>query len=129
MTQQNMKIWSRTQNEDDHPPLMTVAAISLEWKNMKRIFYSNKAVIYETDDTVKGLPVSLLAAVGPDSDLESVCHLCKENPLPLMLSSFNSQFENKEDISAGRKGKRSIGWQYFAQKMRNFSSWFLSFII
>jgi len=84
MSRQNIETWVKTKSEDGRSPLMTAAAISLDWKNMEGIFNVNKKLIYETDDSVTGLPVSLLAAVGPNSDLEAVYRLCKENPPALM---------------------------------------------
>ena len=73
-------------NNDDRSALMTAAAMSINWKDMKSIFNSNKVAIYDVDHPT-GLPVSLLAAVGPKSDLESVFCLIQE--LPQALPSFN----------------------------------------
>ena len=42
------------------------------------------------DDAVTGVPVCLLAAVGPNSDLESVHRLCKENLLALITLMYPS---------------------------------------
>merc|ERR1711956_37083 len=71
MTTQNMVSWTRTKNQDGRLPLMTAADISLKWRDIERIFDAHRPAIYETDDAVTGLPVSLLAAVGQGSDLES----------------------------------------------------------
>jgi len=82
-----LELWSRSKNEDDRSPLITAAVISLKWEDTKRIFDVYRPAIYETDDAVTGLSVPLLAAVGPNSDLESVYHLCKENP-PALMQAF-----------------------------------------
>ena len=95
MTTQNMESWSKTKDENCRVPLMTSAAISLDWKYMEKIFNLNRTAIYDTDDAVTGLPVSLLAAVGPNSNLESVYRLCKEYPPVLMQTSLHSPLHNK----------------------------------
>ena len=51
--------------------------MSMKWRDMESIYNVHKAAIYDIDE-VTGLPVSLLAAAGPDSDLESVYRLCRE---------------------------------------------------
>jgi len=106
MSRQNIETWSRTKSENGRSPLMTAAAISLDWKNMEDIFKANKKAIYETDKAVTGLPVSLLAAVGPNSALEAVYHLCKENPSALIRQP--SQFENEEDVDVRINRKRKF---------------------
>lgn len=94
-------------NEDNRSPLMIAATVSLKWRYMERIFNANKAAIYDIDDFVTGLPVSLLSAVGSNSDLESLYHLCKENPpaLKMMQLPHNPLIENYED-SNGRERKK-----------------------
>ena len=69
---------------------MTAAATSLKWIDMERIYNANKIAIDEMDDAVTGLPVPLLAAVDPYSDLESVYCLLNENPHALMHLSFDA---------------------------------------
>jgi len=85
MTARNRAV---SRDRDGRSPLMAAAATSLKWKDTKRIFDAYQPAIYETD-AVTGLPVSLLAAVGPSSDLESVYRLCRENPPDLMPRSCN----------------------------------------
>ena len=51
---------------------------------MKKIFLANMLAIYKTD-TWTGFPMFMLAAVGADSDLESVYRLLREYPVALKL--------------------------------------------
>lgn len=83
MTTENMKKWSRTKSKDGQLPLTTAAALSLKWTTMERIFNGNKPAIYEIDE-VTDLPISILAAVGPKCDIDSVYSLCKEHPTVLI---------------------------------------------
>ena len=46
---------------------------------MKQIFASNMPVVNEID-VLTGLPLFMLAAIGPTSDIESVYNLLKEYP-------------------------------------------------
>jgi len=85
---------------------MTAAAISFEWDIMEGIFDANKRAIYEVDDVVTGFPVFLLAAMGPQSDLESVYRLCRENPPALMQTFYHPRKESGDDIDV-RRGKRT----------------------
>lgn len=82
-----MEVWARTCNEYGRSQLMTAAAISLRWEYMERIFDAYGAAIYEID-TVTGLSVAMLAAVGPNSDIESVYRMLKEYPHALIPSYF-----------------------------------------
>jgi len=88
MTPQNMTIWSRNIDKEDRLPLVTSAALSLNWSDMDLIFAANKLAIYETDE-VTGLPLCLLAAVGQESDIESVYRLLREYPPALMHFSID----------------------------------------
>lgn len=85
ITPQNMAIWTKTRNEYGRSQLMTAAAISLKWGCMKRIFDSNSSAIYEVD-AMTGLSVAMLAAVGPNSDIESVYRISKAYPPALIPS-------------------------------------------
>ena len=59
------------------------AAVSIKWKDIKRIFEANKIAIYEKD-VVTDLSPFMLAAVGINSDLESVYRLCREYPVAII---------------------------------------------
>jgi len=88
----NMKIWGRTRNEiSGRLPLFTAAARSLTWVNVKQILAVNMPVIYDADG-LTGLRVFMLAAVGPQSNIESVYYLLKEYPSALCL--MNKQHQN-----------------------------------
>jgi len=80
----DIKKWAKTRNADSRLPLFTAAAKSLRWTDMKYIFNNNMPAIYEVDAST-GLSVFMLAAVGPDSDLESVYNLLKNNPADAAL--------------------------------------------
>jgi len=88
ITPQNMTMWSKIKDEEDRLPLATSAALSQKWSDIEPIFAANKLAIYETDE-VTGLPLCLLAAVGLDSDIESVYRLLKEYPPALMHFSLD----------------------------------------
>jgi len=73
------KRWARTSDVDGRFPLFTAAARCLQWSYMKEIFTSNMPVVNEID-VLTGLPLFMLAATGPTSDIESVYNLLKEYP-------------------------------------------------
>lgn len=49
-------------------PLFTAAARSIKWSHVKLVFGANMPVIRE-GDALTGLPLFMLAAAGPASDL------------------------------------------------------------
>merc|ERR1711935_971027 len=73
------KRWARTRDVDDRLPLFTATARCLKWSHVKQIFISNMPVVNEVD-VLTGLPLFMLAAIGPTSDIESVYNLLKEYP-------------------------------------------------
>merc|ERR1740124_866360 len=88
----NMKIWGKTRNKTSgRLPLFTAAAKSLTWVDVRQILTVNMPVIYDVDG-LTGLPVFMLAAVGPQSNIEAVYHLLKEYPSALCL--MNNQHHN-----------------------------------
>jgi len=58
--------------------------IIAEMDGMKHIFDSYRPAIEHDNDALTGLPLFTLAAVGPNSDIESVYRLLKEHPAALM---------------------------------------------
>jgi len=82
----NWKIWARMKYTDGRLPLFTAAARSLKWSQTRQIFNSNMPVINEID-VLTGLPLFMLAAAGPTSDIESVYNLLREYPSAMMLFS------------------------------------------
>ena len=83
MTRNNMEEWVKTKGQDGRLPLCTAAAASLKWKYIQLIFEANMVAIYERD-VVTGLSPFMLAAVGINSDLESVYRLCREYPVAIL---------------------------------------------
>jgi len=78
--------WGREKDEDSgRLPLCTAAARCLTWVDMQQIFSVNMSAIHEVDG-MTGLPVFVLAAAGPRSDIESVYNLLREYP-PAILSN------------------------------------------
>lgn len=76
----NIKLWARKRNKDTSRLLLcTAAAHSIKWADMEGIFIANMRAICEID-VVTGFPLFMLAAVGSKSDIESVYHLCREQP-------------------------------------------------
>jgi len=78
------KRWARTSDVDGRFPLFTAAARCLKWSYMKQIFTSNMPVVDEID-VLTGLPLFMLAATGPTSDIESVYNLLKEYPAAMNI--------------------------------------------
>jgi len=99
------KRWARTRDVDGRLPLFTAAARCLKWSYMELIFTSNMPVITEMD-VLTGLPVFMLAATGPTSDVESVYNLLKEYP-----SSINIMNNRHDKHSTERMRKR--GSEFF----------------
>jgi len=66
-------------------PLFTAAERSLKWNKMEQIFTAYMPVIQEIDD-VSGLPLFMLAAAGPASDIESVYNLLNAYPAAIGLT-------------------------------------------
>lgn len=64
--------------------LFTAAAESVRWADMKYIFDNYMSAVNEVDAST-GLSLYMLAAVGPNSNIESIYNLLKENPASLTL--------------------------------------------
>ena len=79
----NKKIWAKTRSVDGRLPLCTASITSLKWIDLKEIFLANMLAIYEIDAWT-GLPIFMLAAIGVDSDLESVYCILREHPGALL---------------------------------------------
>lgn len=79
----NINTWARTRGKDGRLPLITAAAKALKWADINRVFVANMPAVQEVDE-ITGLPLFILAAIGPTSDIESVYHLLKENPSAAM---------------------------------------------
>jgi len=75
----NVAAWAKSRNQDGRLLLCTAVAASLEWIYTKRIFEANMIAIYEKD-VMTGLSPFMLAAVGLNSDIESVYRLFREYP-------------------------------------------------
>jgi len=78
------KTWARTKGVDGRVPLLTAVGTCMHWSDTKLIFALNKPVIYEID-VLTGLPLFMLAAIGPLSKIENVYNLLKEYPPASML--------------------------------------------
>merc|ERR1712106_716584 len=76
--------WARTRNEDSRLPLFSAAAKSLRRADMECIFDNNMPAVYEVDAST-GLSLFMPAAIGPNSDIESVYNLLRENPTDPVL--------------------------------------------
>jgi len=79
----DFKRQARARNEDYRSPLCAAAVESMKWANMERIFHNHMPAIDEVD-AITGLPLYMLAAIGLDSDIESVYNLLRENPARLI---------------------------------------------
>ena len=83
------KKWARNKDKDGRLPLCIAAVKSLKWLQMKDLFAANKPAVYNID-TVTRLPVFMLTAVGPTSDIESVYNYLREHP-PAILCLNNRE--------------------------------------
>jgi len=81
----DLKTWAQTIGADSQLPLFTAARRSLKWYYTEQIFTANMPVVNEID-VLSGLPLSLLAAAGPASDLETVYNLMREAPGQIRLN-------------------------------------------
>merc|ERR1712008_327516 len=90
----------RTRDVDDRFPLFTAAARCLKWSHVKQIFISNMPVVNEID-VLSELPLFMLAAIGPTSDIESVYNLLHECP-----SGINIMNNTHDKHSTERTRKR-----------------------
>ena len=69
------RAWGRNRDEKSgRLPVCTAVARLLKWVDTQYIFSVHMTVIYGADDMV-GIPVSIIAAVGPASDIEPVYNL------------------------------------------------------
>jgi len=100
------KKWSRSIGVDGRLPLLTAAERSLKWHYTEKIFAANMPVIQETD-ALSGLPPFMLAAAGPDSDMESIYNLLKEYPALIRVTSHRH-----EHISSDITRKRGWGSKF-----------------
>merc|ERR1712008_371922 len=105
------KRWTRTRDVDGQFPLFTAAARCLKWSHMKQIFSSNMPVVNEID-VLTGLPLFMLAATGPTSDIESVYNLLKE--CPSAINIMNNRHDNHDNHST--ESTRKKGGDEFVQR-------------
>jgi len=97
-----MKTWSRTRGVDGRLPLFTAAARSLKWSYTRQIFTANMPVVDEID-VLTGLPLFMLAALGPSSDIESVYNLLRESPPA--IGTMNITKQNYSLNSSRKRGQ------------------------
>jgi len=91
------KNWGRKRDETSgRLPLFTAAARSLTWVDTRQIFAANMPAINDVDG-LTGLPVFMLAAVGPRSNIESIYNLLIEYPSAIGLVSSRHHC-NKEGV-------------------------------
>jgi len=95
--------WSHTVDEDGRVPVFTAAARSVKWWRMKQIFALTMPLVCEKD-LVTGLPLCLLAAVGPTSDLESVYNLLKEYPFAIQSMNDDRQVDDSFTERSKKRG-------------------------
>merc|ERR1740139_1653799 len=98
----NLEIWAQTIGADGKLPLVTAARKSLKWKYMKQIFTANMPAIYQIDSR-SGLPLFMLAAAGPTSNIESVYNLLKDFPGSISVSKSKLLIKTSTDSTTKRK--------------------------
>merc|ERR1711957_302071 len=96
--------WGREKDEDPgRLPLCTAAARCLTWVDMQQIFSVNMPAIHEVDG-MTGLPVFMLAAAGPTSDIEAVYNLLREYP-PAIVGLMSDSHPNSSTGTAQKRGQ------------------------
>merc|ERR1740124_2093075 len=100
-TYYDMKAWGREKDVySGRLPLCTAAERCLTWVEMRVIFSFNIPAIHEVD-LMTGLPVFMLAAVGPTSDIESVYNLLREYP-PAIVGLINENHPTPTVVGKSR---------------------------
>jgi len=100
-TYYDMKAWGREKDVySGRLPLCTAAERCLTWVKMRQIFSFNMPAIHEVD-LMTGLPVFMLAAVGPTSDIESVYNLLREYP-PAIVGLINENHPTPTVVGKSR---------------------------
>jgi len=87
----NTKIWwkvsAMTKDQNGRLPLCIGAIRSLKWFYMRLIFAAHMPAIIE-GDACTGLQLFMLAAVGPESDLDSIYGLLREHPAAIGVDNI-----------------------------------------
>jgi len=83
--------------------LCTAAVRCLTWVDIQKIFSKKMPAIHDVD-VITGLPVFVLAAVGPTSDIEAVYNLLREYP-PVIVCLMNDSHPNTSTGTARKKGQ------------------------
>jgi len=96
----NWNVWARVKDGDGRLPLFTAAARSLKWSYLRLIFNANMPVVNEID-VLTGLPLFMLDATGPTSDIESIYNLLKE--CPAAISIINNKRDNSSTDSRRKR--------------------------
>merc|ERR1740136_598387 len=100
----NMKLWGRVKDKvSGRLPLCTAAERCLTWVDMQKIFSVNMPAIHEVDG-MTGLPVFMLAAAGPTSDIEAVYNLLREYP-PAIVGVMSDSHPNTSTGTARKRGQ------------------------
>merc|ERR1740124_1127249 len=94
----DMKAWGREKNAySGRLPLCTAVERCLTWVDIRQIFSVNMPAIYEVD-LMTGLPVFMLAAAGPRSDIECVYNLLREYPQAI-VGMMNESHPNTSTVA------------------------------
>jgi len=100
----NMKLWGREKDKvSGRLPLCTAAERCLTWVDMQKIFSVNMPAIHEVDG-MTGLPVFMLAAAGPTSDIEAVYNLLREYP-PAIVGVMSNSHPNTSTGTVQKRGQ------------------------
>jgi len=83
-------------------PLCTATVRCLKWVDIQRIFLLNMSAIHDVDKKT-GLPVFVLAAVGPTSHIEAVYNLLREFP-PAIIGLMNDSHPNSSTGVVRKRG-------------------------
>lgn len=90
------KTWASLKDVDGRLPLFTGAAKSLKWSYLRKVFIANMPIINEID-LLTGLPLFMLAAAGPTSNIESVYRLLKEDPTAINIMDNKHQSSSPDN--------------------------------
>jgi len=102
----NWRVYSRTRNDEGRLPLFTASEQSVKWSNGVCAILKGYGAAIEDVDVVTGLEVFMLAAVGEESDLETVYNLLLDHPAAINPHVVIPQKQNGRSLEI-KKRKRS----------------------
>lgn len=100
------RTWARKKGDDNREPLFAAATMSIKWTNMRQIYNLNMPLVQEVDGLTE-LPAFMLAAIGHESDMESVYNLLKEYPpaISFQIDRYRNPISGKEEVKSHKSSR------------------------